>query len=84
MARIKALLSYNIPFFGNERTRPYFTAIVTDGTRTQVCKSKGDRSGDAETCQFLTFNRKRYKVINRGTMYAPDLHLELWETNKNK
>lgn len=77
--KIQELLSYNIPYFGNVHTQPYFTAIVTDGKKTQVCKSKGDKVGDKEMYQYITFNRKRYKVFNTGTLYAPNLRLKLWE-----
>ena len=71
--RIKSFVSYSIPYFGNAHTMPFFTIVVTDGTTTQTCKSKGDKVGDKENYQYITFKRKRYKVTNKGTLYTPNL-----------
>lgn len=77
--KITKLLNYVIPYFGNNHYMPYFTAEVTDGNTTKVCKSKGDKIGDNSGYQYITFNRKRYKVVNNGSMYHPILSLILVE-----
>ena len=74
--RIEELLSYTIPLYGNRHFKPYFTALVTDGERRQVCRSKGDTFDDHAPYQYITFRRKRYKVINIGSLYQPNYQLK--------
>lgn len=73
--RIKQILTYTIPTFGNNHTMPYFTAEITDGKDVKVCKSKGDVTGDYTGYQYITFKRKRYKVMNNGSLWYPKLTL---------
>ena len=67
---------WTIPMYGNVHCMPYGTLIVSDGKRKERCKTKGDRWNDFGP-QYITFNKRRYNVINKGTMYNPKLELEL-------
>lgn len=71
------IIKWCIPFFGNNHTMPYGTIRVTEGDYVQICKTKGDTIGEYNPYigQYITFNRKRYKVINKGTLYSPKLEL---------
>lgn len=71
------IIKWCIPYFGNNHTMPYGILQVSDANKTQICKTKGDKIGeyDHSIGQYITFNRKRYKVINKGTMYSPKIEL---------
>lgn len=71
------IIDWRIPCFGNNHTMPYGTIQVTEGDYVQICKTKGDVIGEYNPCigQYITFKRKRYKVINKGTLYSPKLEL---------
>jgi hypothetical protein len=73
---ITSIVSWAIPFFGNSHFLPYGTLRVTDGVTTKNCQTKGDRLGDHDGYQYITFKRKRYKVINSGTLHFPMLSLK--------
>lgn len=73
--KIKSILSWTIPYFGNSHYCPYGVLQVTDGTTTKPCRTKGDTIYDTTGYQYITFNRRRYKVINNGRLYAPALTL---------
>ena len=64
--RIKRVIDYTIPMFGNRRLFPYYTLEVTDGDLTKVVKTKEDGSN-----VYFTFKRKRYYVYNEGRLYNP-------------
>lgn len=71
--KIKQVLSWTIPFFGNDHIMPYGSLLVTDGTSERVCHTHGDRYYDNAGYQYITFNRRRYEVLAsdhlaRGTM----------------
>ena len=71
------IIKWCIPYFGNNHTMPYGTLRVTESDRTQICKTKGDKIGEYNQTigQYITFNRKRYKVLNKGTMFSPKIEL---------
>lgn len=54
---------YPIYGYGNVHTMPYGKLLVTDGIDTKVCSTKGDKIGDNDGYQYITFKRKRYKVV---------------------
>ena len=74
-ARIKAVMEWVIPHFGNRHIMPYGKLLVTDGTKEKICKTKGDLEYDESDYQYITFQRKRYRVINNGSLYSPALTL---------
>ena len=69
--RVKSVLGWTIPYFGNKHIMPYGTLLVTDGKTEKACKTKGDLYTDSEGYQYITFQRKRYEVINRGRLHGP-------------
>lgn len=64
--KIKKILSWTIPFFGNDHIMPYGSLLVTDGQTEHVCRTKGDRYWDNDGYQYITFNRRSYEVIRVG------------------
>lgn len=80
--KLLRVLDYNIPMCGNKHYIPYFKCEVTDGTTTKIVKTHGDLVTDTPyTPQHIIFNRKRYKVVNVGTMYSPKIELRDYKTN---
>ena len=73
--RIKRVLTWTIPTFGNRHIMPYGKLLVTDGETTKVCSTKGDLYTDvcthpacsAYSRQYITFKRKRYYVNRVGS-----------------
>lgn len=69
---------YIIPTFGNNHTIPYGAIMVfanVNGVKiTKICKTKGDTTFDNGE-QYITFCRKRYKVINQsqGFIFIPPI-----------
>lgn len=63
--RIKKVISWTIPYFGNRHTMPYGKLLVTDGETEKVVSTKGDTldSYPKYYCQYITFKRKPYKVV---------------------
>lgn len=63
--RIKAVVKWVIPYFGNRHTMPYGKLEVTDGETTKVVSTKGDTLDTYPRygCQYITFNRKPYRVV---------------------
>ena len=57
---------WTIPYCGNKHCVPYGTLIVSDGNRKERCKTKGDKWDDIGP-QYIVFNHRQYKVINKGT-----------------
>lgn len=71
------IIEWVIPYFGNKHFMPYGTLLVTEGEHTQVCRTKGDRYDTVSSIgQYVTFRRKRYKVINNGGLYSPQIVLK--------
>ena len=72
------IIKWCIPYFGNKHSIPYGVLRVTEGERTQVCPTKGDKIGAYNPVigQYITFNRKRYKVVNNGGIYTPKIELK--------
>lgn len=64
--RIKKVVSWTIPFFGNDHIMPYGSLLVTDGNTERVCRTKGDRFYDNDGYQYIIFNRRRYEIIQIG------------------
>ncbi len=64
--KIVKVVSWTFPYFGNVHFMPYGILRVTDGTDTKDCKTKGDTIYDDCGYQYITFKRKRYKVVNNG------------------
>lgn len=62
--RIKKIVYWLYPHYGNRHTMPYGKLKVTDGETTKTCYTKGDTLDDCNRygCQYITFNRKPYKV----------------------
>ena len=76
--RIKSIVDWVFPLYGNIHCMPYGTLQVTDGVDTKICKTKGDRWDDHDDYQYITFKRKRYKVVgesNHRTL-SVNIHLE--------
>lgn len=71
------VINWIVPYFGNVHIMPYGTLRVTNGEVTKICKTKGDKNTDVLGYQYITFQRKRYKVINVGRLYSPQIKLEL-------
>lgn len=65
------IIDYTIPLFGNKRIFPYFTLKVNDGEITKIVKTKEDGH-----IIYFTFNRKRYRVFNDGTLYNQKIRFE--------
>ena len=61
--RIKRIIDWTLPMFGNHHIMPYGTLLVTDGETEKACKTKGDKEWDNVGYQYITFKRKRYRVI---------------------
>ena len=63
--RIKRVVEWTIPYFGNRHTMPYGKLEVTDGETTKVVSTKGDTLDTYPRyyCQYITFKRKAYKVV---------------------
>lgn len=40
--RIKRIVEWVFPYFGNRHTMPYGKLEVTDGKTTKICSTKGD------------------------------------------
>lgn len=62
--RIKRIVNWTFPYFGNRHTMPYGKLEVTDGADTKIVSTKGDtvETYDRYGCQYITFKRKPYKV----------------------
>lgn len=73
-----------IPMYGNNHISPYGTLQVwgkVNGKVTmQNCKILGGVIGNYK--QYVIFNKQRYKIINKGTLYSPKIELEIWEKEK--
>ncbi len=67
---IKDVIEWIYPYFGNVHCMPYGKLLVSDGTTTKVCPTKGDKITDNDGYQYITFKRKRYKVVKyyKGNM----------------
>lgn len=72
--RIKQIIDWTIPYFGNDNTMPYGTLLITDGETEKFCKTKGTKYYENGT-RYITFKRKRYKVVNNGGLHSPKLSL---------
>ena len=70
------IIKWVIPYYGNKHFIPYGTLLVTDCEHTQVCRTKGDKYSEISSVgQYVTFRRKRFKVTNNGSLYAPQIEL---------
>ena len=63
--RVKRVLEWTIPYFGNRHTMPYGKLLVTDGVDEKVVSTKGDMLDSYKRygCQYVTFKRKAYEVV---------------------
>lgn len=66
--KIKRIVDFTIPMYGNNRIFPYYTLEVTDGDLTKIVKTKEDGPNI-----YFTFKRKRYYVVNEGKLHNPKL-----------
>lgn len=76
--KIKQIINWTIPYYGNRHIIPYGKLLISDGVDEKLCKTKGDTEFDIGP-QYITFKRKRYEVVNKGTMYNPNLILKDYE-----
>lgn len=70
MVQIKKVIDWTIPFFGNKRIFAYGKLLVSDGKKERIVKTKEDYCGS-----YITFNRKRYRIKNNGSLYSPKLQV---------
>lgn len=75
--KIKRIVEWIYPLYGNVHCMPYGKLEVTDGVTTKIVSTKGDKLEDNSDYQYITFNRKRYKVVNYYENNLPKLKLEL-------
>lgn len=63
--RVKKVISWTIPYFGNRHTMPYGKLLVTDGETEEIVSTKGDTLDSYKRygCQYITFKRKHYEVV---------------------
>ena len=75
--RVKKIIFWLSPIYGNIHTMPYGKLVVTDGETTKVCYTKGDTldTYHIHNCQYITFKRKAYKVC--GTVRQPG-KFDIW------
>lgn len=66
MITIVKVVDWTIPLFGNKRIFAYGKLLVSDGKMRQLVTTKEDSSG-----LYITFNRKRYRIRNNGSLYNP-------------
>jgi hypothetical protein len=76
--RIKDVVEWVIPHFGNRHTMPYGKLKVTDGETTKVVSTKGDTLDTYPRygCQYITFNRKPYRVVKFYEGHMEKVRLE--------
>ena len=63
--RVKRVIEWIIPYFGNRHTMPYGKLLVTDGESEKIVSTKGDTLDSYKRygCQYITFKRKTYEVV---------------------
>ena len=66
MPEVKGIISYTIPMFGNRRALPYGDLLI------KVCRIRDSIDGG----QYVTFKRRRYPVVNIGSLYSPAYKLK--------
>lgn len=75
--RVKGIVSWTYPYFGNNHVMSYGVLLVTDGVDEKACRTKGDRCDDGcDGPQYITFKRKRYRVVREGRSFAEKFRLE--------
>lgn len=71
--RVKGIVSWTYPYFGNNHVMSYGVLLVTDGVDDKSCRTKGDRWDDGcDWPQYITFKRKRYRVVREGRSFAEE------------
>ena len=70
MITIEKIINWTIPLFGNKRIFAYGKLLVSDGKTRRLVTTKEDSSGS-----YITFNRKRYRIRNNGSLYNPLLQV---------
>lgn len=67
--KIIGIEAYTVPMFGNRRSLPYGKLRVADdeGKNPRIVDIKDGEAGN----QYVTYQRKRYGVINTGSLYSP-------------
>lgn len=68
--KIVDIISWTLPMFGNNRCLPYYTLRISDGNTSKLVKTKEDGPNI-----YFIFNRRRYYIHNKGTMYSPNLYI---------
>lgn len=70
MVTIEKVIDWTIPLFGNKRIFAYGKLLVSDGKKKRIVTMKEDYCGS-----YITFNRKRYRIKNNGSLYSPRLQV---------
>jgi len=63
--RVKRVMEWTTPYFGNRHTMPYGKLLVTDGETEEIVSTNGDTLDSYKRygCQYITFKRKPYEVV---------------------
>ncbi|HBF67965.1 MAG TPA: hypothetical protein DDW20_01420 [Firmicutes bacterium] len=64
MIIINRVVKYTIPLYGNNHYHPYGKIEITNGKITKIVNFNN---------WSFTFNRKRYNITNKGSLYRPCL-----------
>ena len=59
---------WNIPTYDNKHNLPYGYVDVSDGKEIRRCTIKYENG-----YMYTTFKRKRYGLVNKGSLYLPNL-----------
>lgn len=76
--RIRRVVEWVQPYFGNRHFMPYGKLEVTDGETSKIVKTKGDTLDEYDRygCQYITFNRKPYRLVKYYEGHLNKLRLE--------
>ena len=76
--RIRRVVEWVQPYFGNRHFMPYGKLEVTDGETSKIVKTKGDTLDEYDRygCQYITFNRKPYRLVQYYEGHLNKLRLE--------
>ena len=72
------IVQWIIPTFGNRHIMPYGKLKVYDKKtgEIKIVKTRGDLATDNPTPQHIFFKRRKYLVVNSGTLWFPKLKLQ--------
>lgn len=66
-----------VPLYGNRFSQPYGVILCSDGTVQQICRTRQPEGGEGCFAQYVFFRRRKYLVVNDGSLYRPKLRLAL-------